>query len=440
MSGNNTNNSLAISNSEHDVKRIVLLLNFQMQRAILPVILFIGIVTFVGTVGNILILLIYGRRREGGNFRCFVLMMAAIDLTSCITTLPGEIYSLLNWYDSPYIWICKAKTFFNVFTSWGSAWVLFLLAIDRYRKICRPLRWQIRTSLAMKLCVLFLIISAAVGIPVAIAWGKHTYEHTVNSIVSVNVSVCEKTDIVHKHKALLSVGFVFIVPVFITLFVLLCLNSITSITLFQQRTKFGKLTNAQKRSEPATVSKFVSVDTKSSSGSDGTQSTSSPVFADQTPESSQNVSVCRNITNKNPLCSIENIKVSFKRQGKSSVSEKNKSNAAVAQKTSKTSETNTSGLKSTTNREERFKIMKQKTVIMLVLTVTFVVTMLLYVVLISYKTNDALNAMPDDDKVLFFFFLRLYFVNTIVNPLVYGIMDVKFRNDIVNILKTIVPH
>ncbi|KAH3824730.1 hypothetical protein DPMN_126583 [Dreissena polymorpha] len=53
---------------------------------------------------------------------------------------------------------------------------------------------------------------------------------------------------------------------------------------------------------------------------------------------------------------------------------------------------------------------------MLVLTVTFVVTMLLYVVLVGYKTIDALNAMPDDDKVLFFFYMRLYFVNTIVNP------------------------
>ncbi|KAH3859240.1 hypothetical protein DPMN_101956 [Dreissena polymorpha] len=416
------------------------MLNLRLQRTILPVILFIGIVALVGIIGNVLILIIYGRRRDGGNFRCFVLMMATIDLTSCITISPGEIYILLNWYDNPYIWICKAKTFFNVFTSWGSAWILFLLAIDRYRKICRPLRWQITTTLAMKLCILALVISAAVASWVALVWGKYTYEQTVDIIVSVNVSVCDKTYLAHRFAGMFSIGFVFIFPVGISLLVLLCLNSITSITLFRQRNKFKKPAKAQDvQSELKTVRKDVS---EIASVSGGTQPTSLPDFSNEVPVSLPKNAVGRTSQNESQICCIENINVSSKDQEQtlSHFSNGRKSYATDVQRTSDTRTSNSIALSATTVREERFQRMKQKTIIMLVLTVTFVVTMFLYVVLISFKTVNVLNEMPDEEKVLFFFFLRLYFLNTIVNPFVYGIMDERFRNDILDILNKLVNH
>ncbi|KAH3888498.1 hypothetical protein DPMN_012534 [Dreissena polymorpha] len=393
-----------MSDSDYYVKNIALMLNLRLERAILPVIIFLGIVALVGIFGNILILIIYGRRRDGGNFRFFVLMITTMDLTSCITIMPAEIYSLLNWYNSPYIWVCKVKMFFSVFSFWGSGLTLILLAIDRYRKICRPLRWQINISLAIKLCITAVIFSATAASWVAMNWGRHMYEHTINETLSVNVSICEKTELVYEGKGQRSIGLVFIVPYGILQLVLLCLNSITSIKLFRQRAKFKRQTNAHD------VMSGVSADNQSESSNGYEQYTSLPDFAVQVPESSPKIVVRRNSPN----------------------------NATAVQKTASSRASNEITLRSTADRTERFQIMKQKTIIMLVLTVIFAVTMFLHAVMISYNTVDVLNEKPVVDKVLFFFFLRLHFLNKIVNIFVYCIFDVRFRSDLVNVWKMIV--
>ncbi|XP_045161903.2 uncharacterized protein LOC123526720 [Mercenaria mercenaria] len=77
---------------------------------------------------------------------------------------------------------------------------------------------------------------------------------------------------------------------------------------------------------------------------------------------------------------------------------------------------------------------KRKTIIMLVLTSVFVVTMVVYVILISLVAQppSILNEMSNSTKVVFFFFLRLYFINCVVNPILYGFMDLRFRSGLLS--------
>ena len=163
-----------------------------LAKTVLPVTIFIGIEAIIGFIGNILILIVYAKWYVHCNFRYFVLSLSVYDFTSCITALPGEIFSQLNWYDYQHAWICKLKSYFNVFTAWGSAFTLLFLAFDRYRKICRPLEWQIHPSVALKLCVCGITLASLVSLPVIILWGKQSYQYTMNGI-TLNLSICEKS-------------------------------------------------------------------------------------------------------------------------------------------------------------------------------------------------------------------------------------------------------
>ena len=150
-------------------------LNEEMKRAVSPATISILIEACLGFAGKIFILMNNSLRNRRCNFKYFVLCMALIDLTSCLTTLPGEIYSQLHWYSYKYEWICKTKSYFNIFTVWGSVLALLLLTYVRYKKICPPLHWQLGLSWARKLCAISITVSAVISAAVAVLWGKQGY-------------------------------------------------------------------------------------------------------------------------------------------------------------------------------------------------------------------------------------------------------------------------
>jgi hypothetical protein len=79
----------------------------------------------------------------------------------------------------------------------------------------------------------------------------------------------------------------------------------------------------------------------------------------------------------------------------------------------------------------RLKLSKRqntKTKIMLVLTVMFIITIVCYVSLVGKIANDdVLQEISDTSRTVYFFFLRLYFINHVINPIVYGLLDPQFR-------------
>ncbi|XP_053406631.1 octopressin receptor-like [Mercenaria mercenaria] len=229
---------------------------------VLPVTVFISIEAFIGFFGNITILLVYSRRYRRINFRYFVLALALVDLTSCCTTLPGEVISQLNWYDYQYGWICKVKTFLNIYTALGSASVLLVLAIDRYRKICHPCDWQIRCPVALRLCGGCLMVSALVSIPALILYGKLTnsFEHEGNNIT---VSVCEITgEYAATIYPILYICSIYIVPMTLIILAAVSLNFITAWRLYGHHSM--KAASMKHRVIKAVVNKTLTSETSGS--------------------------------------------------------------------------------------------------------------------------------------------------------------------------------
>lgn len=92
-------------------------------------------------------------------------------------------------------------------------------------------------------------------------------------------------------------------------------------------------------------------------------------------------------------------------------------------------------------RETKSLPLKRKTKIMLVLTTVFNVTIIIYLVLSCLVANQEsiLKELTKREKVIFFLFWRFYFINCVINPVLYGLMDPRFRKGVKEIfhLKTL---
>ena len=519
-------NSSIVNMSELTVSE----LNKQVVKNVLPVTVFIGAEAIVGFVGNTLILSVYYRSYEYCNFRYFVLCLAIYDLTSCLTTLPGEVYAHFNWYNYKYDWMCKIKSYFNVFTAWGSAFTLFVLAFDRCRKVCRPLGWQIQTLTALKLCACGLILSSIVSFPILFLWGKQTY--TIDD-VGLNVSICEKSGIyADENYPFIYITCVYIVPVgFMMAGIFIC-NVLLARKLFcgMSGNKDFELTSRSRTisessitcpsyessdihsstnfisssvlaknfsdMEPSDVSKsfrvqeinkcsswsgnsedrctirnhvsayFIGINANSnktaSSVTDigtkkGDQSISSAINIGKT-ESIQSVSSAINVGKTVSIQSVSSANNVGKNGGNQCSSDtyigrkrndqsissatnvgkngRNKSVSSVINAGSNlsiSSATNVGKNASTKNSHGSGSHRRiQKTWIILILTSVYIVTTILYISLVSRiaEKDGILRKLSDSEKAVYFFFLRLYFINSVINPILYGIMDPRFRGGV----------
>ena len=498
---------------------------------VLPVTIFIGIEAVIGFTGNILILYIYYRWYIHCNFRYFVLFLAIYDFTSCLTTLPGEIFSQCNWFTYKYGWICKIKSYFNVFTTWGSAYTLLLLAFDRYRKICRPLAWQIQPSFALKLCASGMCLSSMMSIPVTILWGKQTYTYEVNN-VRFNVCICEKSETYENDiYPFIYISCVDILPIGLMMIAICVLNVLTARKLFFKMSRFILSCNdrdaVRSPRTQRTFSESSDID-RPTSGCDGLRkllcctdpemsterfqdgvkqirvlqprrerpsclekSDRQSISDNQTSFSCQATDVARRnesmgiarsgsmvagrnesmvdgrnesmvvdrnesvvdgvntcmVVERNGSTSVERNESVVAGRNKSMVVGRNESTvvgrneSAVAGRNKSmvvgrnesicsvsTIVSDGTATRDTLQEYRAFR-RKRKTLIMLILTTVFIVTMTLYIALLSLvaETDNILRKISNTEKVLFFFFWRFYFINCVINPLLYGQMDPRFR-------------
>ncbi|KAL3863062.1 hypothetical protein ACJMK2_004843 [Sinanodonta woodiana] len=495
LEGNINNTDVSITNKDLDAS---------LMSALMPLTIFIAVEASVGLVGNTLILYIYLCKYSKSNFRYFVLFLACIDLTSCLTTLPAEIYVQINWYTLEHEWICKLKSYFNVFTTWGSGEILFLIALDRYRKVCRPLGSQIPVSLARKSGFCALLIASIAALPIAFLWGKQTYTmHYKGS--KIEVSICEKSDqYEHTIYPLIYIIITYSVPLGVLMLAAATFNVLVVRKVFCnlqpvqniKETYYMSYNNTKDETGTCMRSRFNSllIEKEESSGThesgtdEATISTISGNTIIETFEEYSELYSYRNIISaieSKDIYQIANIEMreNFKKRSNSfsnncntifgcGVKKQAASNqvcfknntllqkeqkttcrannflrkrAAGPQKAIRKSLTSSLGNVSSSsvsvmNDTSVFSRVRRKTMIMLILTSVFVVTTILYVILLSLVADEGtfLQNLSDTQKVFFFFFLRLYFINSVINPILYGILDPRFRQGLKSLMCTYV--
>lgn len=140
----------------------------------LPAIIYTSLLMFVGTPGNILVMYVYFFKWRRSTSRMFILFLTGLDLVNCCTTLPAEIYMMRFsiMFDVP--WLCKMSRFATYTMNSSSAAILVAIAIDRYRRICRPHGPQFSARKSKYICIGCIIVALTITWPSLLFYGTRT--------------------------------------------------------------------------------------------------------------------------------------------------------------------------------------------------------------------------------------------------------------------------
>ncbi|KAH3807001.1 hypothetical protein DPMN_135332 [Dreissena polymorpha] len=380
-------------------------INDRLMNKIAWVSVIVGLEIVLGFIGNVVVIYVFGRRYHHCNFRYFVLCIALIDLLSVFTTMPAEIVSQLYWYVYPMgKSFCKIKSFLNIMTLTSETYCLCAVAVDRWRKMCRPHGWQIRPRHAFRICVVIGIVSAIQSSPVLILWGLYSYQ-----IENITVTVCEKDEQYidsNSHQIYISVNTIIIISSILAMNIVYVALYVKIPRLLLKPTHHLR-TNAS-TADASTEKRGTDTYTVDITDTDdgGVDSISKALSIDNV-----------NLNSQDPT--TEDIELST---GPPYVLSNNASSTDKV--------TIPATATRSQNKHKKTIRIRKITRLTLTLCILFSITCFIYAgLLISIGSNKTkLHGMKDTSKAWFLFALRLVFINHVINPFVYWIMDREFRN------------
>ncbi|XP_046376539.2 uncharacterized protein LOC124149174 [Haliotis rufescens] len=146
----------------------------QVALQLTPVILFIGILMLVGFFGNLMVCYIYTVKLKAISSRLFLVALGSLDLVMCGVCIPVEIVSIRYMYHFNHNWLCKFYGTLLLYCSITSGSILVAIAVDRYKLICRPCGKQITLREAKRAIYLSFFVSLVASTPPWITQGTRT--------------------------------------------------------------------------------------------------------------------------------------------------------------------------------------------------------------------------------------------------------------------------
>ncbi|XP_045215284.2 cholecystokinin receptor type A-like [Mercenaria mercenaria] len=145
---------------------------------LLPVMVSLWALILMGVIGNILTIVFYVKRSKRTTPVILIICLAVADLATCVTAIPIISEMATNVRYSQII-LCKLAHFAGLWAGACSSAILWTISIDRYRKVCRPLGKQMTvttvkylvigiTSISLLLSVRMLVTFDAVNVNITI--------------------------------------------------------------------------------------------------------------------------------------------------------------------------------------------------------------------------------------------------------------------------------
>ncbi|KAL3853628.1 hypothetical protein ACJMK2_017159 [Sinanodonta woodiana] len=155
---------------EDDTLDQILRANDAKTLAYIPVIVFLSILMIVGTLGNVVVLYVYLVKFQRASVRHFIVSLSILDLLACTVGIPIEIYNLVHSLTFEYSFICKVLRVTEVMIACGSVFILLVIGIDRYIKICKPtMNMNVRTAKIM--CITAGLSGSFMSVPASMLFG-----------------------------------------------------------------------------------------------------------------------------------------------------------------------------------------------------------------------------------------------------------------------------
>lgn len=140
---------------------------------ILVVIGYLTTFSIAGSIGNGFVFYIFSRKREKSTTTVFILALALTDFLTCLIIIPFTIYYEIMAKRINSNLQCKIYTFLITSNIPFSAFIMVLIAFDRYFKICRPWNQCLDIRMSKKIIVAVLIFALSLGVIPSLTHGVY---------------------------------------------------------------------------------------------------------------------------------------------------------------------------------------------------------------------------------------------------------------------------
>ncbi|XP_076112940.1 orexin receptor type 2-like [Mytilus galloprovincialis] len=344
----------------------------------LPVIIYMLILMFVGTFGNILVCFVYLSKQTKTSSHYFILALAMLDLLTCLVGMPTEVADLRYPYMFYAPAACKLLRFIESVSIIGSSIILIAVAFDRFFRICR-LGKQVTVKHAKIACLLSVVVGILAAWPACILFGEKSVDIGLEGVNAIDCS----TDDSMRGTVYPTVYYGFLFLLFIGCFVFFTIIylQIGVVIWKRKRTNIGEKLPETPTSKERPSSDGVSNDpisTEMSSGNDGSW------------ESERRKST---ISARN-----------FKKQ----------------------------------SSKNQIKVTRT-TVVLFAVTVAYVISFLPFLIVMVLRSTkkDFEESLTSAGEMLYKFCSKSYFINNAINPCIYSFLNINFRKDTENLIKRI---
>ena len=148
--------------------------NEAFARAVSPSMVYVAVLMAVGVPGNGLVVFVYGVQFRVATQNFLIVCLALFDLVIGLIAMPTEIADLRFHLTFSSEFACRLLRFLTLFCALTSNCILVVIAVDRYRRVCHPLRRQMTVRDARLGAGLSVLLSLVLAWPLFVITGLRT--------------------------------------------------------------------------------------------------------------------------------------------------------------------------------------------------------------------------------------------------------------------------
>lgn len=405
------------------------------------------LICLTGIPGNGLVCYLYRSEYSMSSSRWFIFFLGAVDIVLCLVIIPCELATLFQQYTfTNQIW-CKFSCFFNLIMLISLALTLLIVSIDRYRKVCKPLGWQINFYKARILCVVGFIISFVIALPVFGVYDIYEIPIENSTVTAKECSFRKSMEESMFAFIYVTFGMMVFVGLLVTICVLYCIigreikHHIRKENIKRHISLTASMARKADHIRPVTeadVCKTVRFESSS-------KNKKSVMFSADFQRSESLEKINKDLKSEvtvqtiEPSVSIDSIDSPIDKYTSADVTEDSNSNTFIYEDEFKKPKIPLTRLQKSKSKRIRRARARKATFSMFLISIAFVVSYLPFLSLLLVRTLQESfdESLSDTGRAVYKFFLRSGYLNCAINPFIYGISDSSFRQNCRSVLTSI---
>ncbi|XP_063416808.1 cholecystokinin receptor-like [Mytilus trossulus] len=367
--------------------------NDMISETLIPNIVILVIYIVLGTCGNVFVLLVYSfQMKEPSDERYFIPILAAFDLIATIYCGIYMIYQCLNQVTFTHNILCKTTQFFIGLTTFIPIFLLLIIAVQRYMKVCMPLKPAISLNVKRTALILTIVISSLCALPLSYVYGSVPFHSITHGTIGQRCGKVKEGYMLARTIYAIVIG-VIVVALITTLIVL---YSLIGCAVFRQL-KLNKRRSSR-------------VEFRNS--------------MTKTDGDGASVTETSGVSHNNIISDLDfKISISSKKQRLENNHQTSLSQLLGSKRRQKN------------NRRITYKL----TIMFFVITLVFILSYLSKVMLLIVEglNKDFWEKVSNTERPGLMFIYHIFIINNIVNPFIYAFMDIKFREEAIVLLSRV---